>query len=205
MYIYGCWLYWGYKGSFERDVFKGVEASFQSMGLLRLVGSLKLSVSLAEYSLFYRGFLVASANVETVFSGAGRLSMKSHCLGPQLLSDYAFLHYNYKYDWLRPTLEEIIYIYIYIYNSCDTQTLKSLCVANKRTHTHTHTHTHIIYMQSRDIHTAISNRVATFVNTIEKQSITKTKLSFWMFVGVICCFLCLQYTPFANELASPRR
>jgi len=27
---------------------------------------------------------VASANVETVFSGAGRLSMKSHCLGPQL-------------------------------------------------------------------------------------------------------------------------
>ena len=37
---------------------------------------------------------VASANVETVFSGAGRLSMKSHCLGPQLLSDYAFLHYN---------------------------------------------------------------------------------------------------------------
>ena len=41
---------------------------------------------------------VASANVETVFSGAGRLSMKSHCLGPQLLSDYAYLHYNYKYD-----------------------------------------------------------------------------------------------------------
>ena len=25
---------------------------------------------------------VASANVETVFSGAGRISMKSHCLGP---------------------------------------------------------------------------------------------------------------------------
>ena len=45
---------------------------------------------------------VASANVETVFSGAGRISMKSHCLGPQILSDYAFLHYNYKYDWLRP-------------------------------------------------------------------------------------------------------
>ena len=40
---------------------------------------------------------VASANVETVFSGAGRLSMKSHCLGPQVLSDYAFLPYNYKY------------------------------------------------------------------------------------------------------------
>jgi hypothetical protein len=34
--------------------------------------------------------------------------MKSHSLHPQLLSDYAFLHYNYKYDWLRPKLEEIV-------------------------------------------------------------------------------------------------
>ena len=30
---------------------------------------------------------VSSANVETVFSGAGRISMKSHCMGPQILSD----------------------------------------------------------------------------------------------------------------------
>ena len=28
-------------------------------------------------------------------------------LNPQLLSDYSFLHYNYKYDWLRPKLEEL--------------------------------------------------------------------------------------------------
>ena len=54
---------------------------------------------------------VASANVETVFSGAGRISMKSHYLSPQLLSDYAFLHFNYKYDWLLPILEEIVDIY----------------------------------------------------------------------------------------------
>jgi hypothetical protein len=58
---------------------------------------------------------VASANVETVFSGAGRISMKSHCLCPQILSDYAFLHYNYKYDWLRPTLEEIVDAYTKLY------------------------------------------------------------------------------------------
>ena len=58
---------------------------------------------------------VASANVETVFSGAGCISMKSHCLGPQILSDYAFLHYNYKYDWLRPTLEEIVEAYTKLY------------------------------------------------------------------------------------------
>ena len=41
--------------------------------------------------------------------------MKSHCLGPQLLSNYAFLHYNYKYDWLRPTLEEIVGSYTKLY------------------------------------------------------------------------------------------
>ena len=52
-----------------------------------------------------------SANVETVFSGAGRISMKLHCLGPQLLSDYAFLHYNYK----CPTLEEIVDTYTKLY------------------------------------------------------------------------------------------
>ena len=42
---------------------------------------------------------------------------------PQLLSDYAFLHYNYKYDWLRPTLEEIIAAYkkLYAHNKGSTQ------------------------------------------------------------------------------------
>ena len=34
---------------------------------------------------------VASANVETVFSGAGKISNKSRTLDPQLLSDYALL------------------------------------------------------------------------------------------------------------------
>jgi hypothetical protein len=58
---------------------------------------------------------VASANVETVFSGAGKISNKSRTLDPQLLSDYAFLHYNYKYDWLRPTLEEIVAAYKKLY------------------------------------------------------------------------------------------
>jgi hypothetical protein len=58
---------------------------------------------------------VASANVETVFSGASRISMKSHCLGPQILSDYAFLQYKYKYDWLHPKLEEIVAAYMKLY------------------------------------------------------------------------------------------
>lgn len=58
---------------------------------------------------------VASANIETVFSGAGRISKKSRKLSPTLLSDYAFCHYNYKYDWLRPTEAEIIEAYLKLY------------------------------------------------------------------------------------------
>ena len=60
---------------------------------------------------------VASANIETVFSGAGRISMKSRTLSPSLLSDYAFCHYNYKYDWLRPTVAEIIEAYKKLYTA----------------------------------------------------------------------------------------
>ncbi len=40
--------------------------------------------------------------------------MKSLCLEPQLLSDYAFLHYDYKYYWLRPK-EEIVAAYMKLY------------------------------------------------------------------------------------------
>ena len=58
---------------------------------------------------------MASANIETVFSGAGRISGKSRTLSPSLLSDYAFCHYNYKYDWLRPSLNEIIAAYEKLY------------------------------------------------------------------------------------------
>ena len=46
-----------------------------------------------------------------MFSGAGRISAKSRTLSPSLLSDYAFCYYNYKYDWLRPSLEEIFGAY----------------------------------------------------------------------------------------------
>ena len=42
--------------------------------------------------------------------------MKSPCLDPQLLSDYALLHYKYKYDWLHPALEEIVAAYMELYD-----------------------------------------------------------------------------------------
>ena len=43
--------------------------------------------------------------------------MKSKTLDPTLLSYYAFCHYNYKYDWLRPSLEEIIKAYKKLYGA----------------------------------------------------------------------------------------
>ena len=58
---------------------------------------------------------VASANIETVFSGAGRISAKSRTLSPIILSEYAFCHYNYKYEWLRPSVDEIVAAYMKLY------------------------------------------------------------------------------------------
>ena len=43
------------------------------------------------------------------------ISKKSGKLSPTLLSDYAFCHYNHKYDWLRPSLTEIITAYTKLY------------------------------------------------------------------------------------------
>ena len=58
---------------------------------------------------------MANVNVEVVFSGAGRIKVKSQKMDPQLLGDFAFLHFNCKYDWLRPTLQEIVAAYMKLY------------------------------------------------------------------------------------------
>ena len=49
------------------------------------------------------------------YSAAPDVSVRSHAVWTQLLIDYSFLHYNYKYDWLRPTLEEIVAAYMKLY------------------------------------------------------------------------------------------
>ena len=59
----------------------------------------------------------ASANIETVFSGAGRISAKSRTLSPIILSQYAFCHYNDKYEWLRPSVEEIVAAYMKLFTA----------------------------------------------------------------------------------------
>lgn len=74
----------------------------------------------------------ASANVETVFSGAGSMMRTSGRLGPTLLSDYAFCHVNWQYDFLRPSKKEVTSMYSTLYgkkgqheSDCDTQNSSS--------------------------------------------------------------------------------
>ena len=59
--------------------------------------------------------------METVFSGAGRISNKSCTLSAEILSNYCFCHYNFKYDWLRPTHAEIIKAYTKLYGQLPTE------------------------------------------------------------------------------------
>ena len=50
----------------------------------------------------------AAANVESVFSGAGKFTSEAPSTGAKLLQRMVKLHYNWKYSFLRPTMEKII-------------------------------------------------------------------------------------------------
>ena len=50
----------------------------------------------------------ASANVESVFSGAGNFMEQGGTAGSTLLERMVKLHYNWKYEFVRPTLEEVV-------------------------------------------------------------------------------------------------
>lgn len=49
----------------------------------------------------------AAANVESVFSGAGKFTEEAKSAGHVLLSRIIRLHYNYNYPFLRPTLKQV--------------------------------------------------------------------------------------------------
>jgi hypothetical protein len=51
--------------------------------------------------------LVAASNVETVFSGAGKFMEAGSNTGPKTLKRIIKLHYNWKYSFLQPSLEEV--------------------------------------------------------------------------------------------------
>ena len=58
----------------------------------------------------YPGPLTVSraANVESVFSGAGKFTDEAKSAGPTLSSRIVKLHYNWKYKLLRPTMKAVI-------------------------------------------------------------------------------------------------
>ena len=54
---------------------------------------------------------VASSNVETVFSGVGGMLQKATTLGGDLVESYTICHYQWLYEWLCPTDDEIAEAY----------------------------------------------------------------------------------------------
>ena len=54
----------------------------------------------------------ASACVESVFSGVKRLLGDfAATMSPEILEMYVFVHYNWQYEWMRPSNEEIVAAY----------------------------------------------------------------------------------------------
>ena len=51
---------------------------------------------------------VASANVETVFSGAGKFTEEAKSVGSTLLRRVVKMHYNWKFPFLRPSTMEVV-------------------------------------------------------------------------------------------------
>ena len=53
----------------------------------------------------------AAANVESVFSGAGKFMEEAKSAGSTLLQRMVRLHYNWKYPFLRPTRAAVVQRY----------------------------------------------------------------------------------------------
>ena len=58
----------------------------------------------------------ASASVESVFSGVKRLIGDfASRMAPEVLELYVFIHYNWQYEFMRPTIDEIVKAYVKAY------------------------------------------------------------------------------------------
>ena len=59
------------------------------------------------------GRAARSHHVESVFSGVKRLLGDfAATMSPEVLELYVFIHYNWQYDFMRPTIDEIVKTYI---------------------------------------------------------------------------------------------
>ena len=61
----------------------------------------------------------AAANVETVFSGAGKFVSEAKSTGPTLLQRITRLHYNWKYIFLRSTIDQVVKRYVSKFGKSD--------------------------------------------------------------------------------------
>ena len=61
----------------------------------------------------------ASANVETVFSGAKKLADSASTMDDDLLGAYVINHINWQYEWLRPTVHDIVCQYVAMHGADD--------------------------------------------------------------------------------------
>ena len=72
----------------------------------------------------------ASACVESVFSGVKRLLGDfSQRMSPEVLELYVFIHYNWQYEWMRPSIEEVVQAYIKVHgpNACEEDIFGDPC------------------------------------------------------------------------------
>jgi hypothetical protein len=54
--------------------------------------------------------------VETVFSGAGKFTEEAHTCSDELLRRVVRLHYNWKYPFLRPSIDTVVKRYLIKFN-----------------------------------------------------------------------------------------
>ena len=59
----------------------------------------------------------ASANVETVFSGAGKLAEDATTMHDDLLGAYVCNHVNWECEWLRPTVHDVACSYLSLHGA----------------------------------------------------------------------------------------
>ena len=60
----------------------------------------------------------ASACVESVFSGVKRLLGDfGQAMSPEVMELYVFIHYNWQYEFMRPSIEEIVAAYEKLHGS----------------------------------------------------------------------------------------
>ena len=72
----------------------------------------KLPIHYAVYLADCASKKAASANVETIFSGAKQLSDSATTMDDDVFGAYVFDHVNWQYEWLRPSVHDIVCAYL---------------------------------------------------------------------------------------------